>query len=155
MVDLLKSLYEQNELYHGEKERMAWQALALYLTFSLFFMKWMYDNANSIAPGWPLAIAFIAFIPAFFLTKKQIYLKAVSARKSPQFWRFLYEHPLPTKLQFSLFLRKLVDWEEHLSRAERCCIFLCEGWPQMWALISMAAFFIVQLMAIYFWCLDP
>lgn len=155
MVDLLRSLYEQNELYHGEKERMAWQALALYLTFSLFFMKWMHDNTNSLIYWWPLAIAVVAFVPAFCLTRKQIYLKAVSDRKGPQFLRFMHEHPLPTKLQFSRFLRNLLDWEMNLSRVEKCCIFLCEGWPQIWALVAMIAFFIAQLWFIFSRFLDP
>ncbi len=155
MVELLKSLYEQNELYHGEKERMAWQALALYLTFSLFFMKWMYDNVCSLAYWWPLVVAIIAFVPAFFLTRKQIYLKAISANKGVWYKDFMSKHPLPKKQQFSKFLRDLMDWQSNLSNTEKCCIFLCEGWPQIWALVAMIAFFIAQLWFIFSLLLDP
>ncbi len=155
MIELLKSLYEQNELYHGEKERMAWQALALYLTFSLFFMKWMNDNAASIALGWPLAIALVAFIPAFFLTRKQIYLKAVSANIGWRYKTFMQEHPVPSRQQFSQFLKDLMDWQIKLSCTEKCCIFLCEGWPQLWALVAMLGFFIAQVWFILSRFLDP
>jgi predicted membrane protein len=100
MVELLKSLYEQNEIYHEVKERMAWQAFAIYLAFSLFFMNWLYANIRSLTiyPKWQLFLAiFGAVVPAIGFIQRQIYLKALSVEKSGRYMQFMREHPDPSE----------------------------------------------------------
>lgn len=153
MIELLKSLYDQNEQYHEVKERMAWQALAIYLGFSLLFMNWLAANVYSwIAYWWYVYLPVLAAtVPAFCFARKQIYLKSLSAKKSEIYQNFMRAHPRPTEEQFSSCVERI--------QKTTCLQFDRRGRPGWWALISMGSFFILQLLLpcllVHNWLRDP
>jgi hypothetical protein len=154
MIELLKSLYEQNEVYHEVKERMAWQALAIYLAFSLFFMNWLHANSSSVTiyPKWQLLLAiFGAVVPAIGFIQRQIYLKALSVEKSERYTQFMREHPDPSEKQFSLLVGQVQDLEKSLSCRQKRRIFWCNGRPGTWALVPPVVFCLLQFFLVMHW----
>ena len=154
MVELLKSLYEQNEGYHEVKERMAWQALAIYLAFSLLFISWLHTNMPSLIkyPKWQLLLAvFGAVVPAIGFIQRQIYLKALSVEKSAMYMQFMHEHPDPSEKQFSMLIGQIQDLEKSLSYCQKWHIFWSNGRPGTWALVTPVAFCLLQVFLVMHW----
>jgi hypothetical protein len=153
MTQLLTSLYEQNETYHEVKERMTWQAAAIYLGFSLLFMNWLHSNAVSGKLFFKLLLTAVAFVPAFGFMRKQIYLKALSAKKGEKYVDFMHEYPEPSEKQFKQLISE-IKCLENLRGYEKRRTFRKEKWPGQWALIAIWGFLVVQVLLVFYFSMN-
>lgn len=146
--EALTTLFEKNETYHDHKEIVAWQALAIYLAFSLIFMNWLHSNLpdfTAFSGWWFIVVIGIAFFPAFFFVRQQVYLKAFSALKSEKYRELMYRLPEPTSEEIRMALANIENIEEGMCPYQKRRIFRSRGRPGIWALISMSLFFVAQI----------
>ncbi len=149
MNQTLIALHQLNENYHEWKEKRTWEALSIYLGFSLISMTWLIGNQGKwTCWPWPvpaLCLSLIAFLPAFGFIRKQIFLKAKSAKMTDMYMDFMLRCPDPTAEQFAAFMMTIQHFRHHQCLGQRCMMFWKEGWPGVWALIAAGLFFLFQV----------
>ncbi len=139
--DILIALYTQNEQYHNIKERVVWLAGIVYLTFSVFVLRWIPHHKDIWAEGNLLPKLTMTFLTLLFIVTvvfiiRQTWEKSVSVMKTNKFLDLIGELDQETEK---------ITYRILINRPRKEPRFFREGWSGVLILAIVLIFYSAQV----------